>query len=274
MASYGGQQQPAGLGLEVERLGHVEDHRPFRQAGRVRRGYQGGRPAQRGESYPAHPGQAGDLVGPGPGGVDQASGAELARVGVRAPAAGPAAGPGQRPEPGRAHHPAAAGPDTAQEPLVQSIHVDVHGGGLEHGPAEPLPPQHRAVTQRLVGAELPDRDRGGQPGGQHLGEASFGAVRAQREHAAWREERAGEAGRRRAVEPPARPGERAHHAVAVVLGEQRRRPAGRVVSRHRFPLEHGHPSRLGEEIADAGAGDPAAHHEEIALHGEKLSDGE
>ena len=127
----------------------------------------------------ATPASRSDLVGPGPGRVDHAAGGELAGVSDRPPHS---AASGQRPHPGRADHLAAASGMPRRKPwCTASTSISMAAGlsiaRLNHSGR--IIGQYRSASPA---PSLTDGHRGGQPGGQCLGEARLGAVRAQREH--------------------------------------------------------------------------------------------
>ena len=187
-----GDQQAAGLRLEVEGLGHVGDHRPAGTSAAAGGGddkavlRSGVSPTRR---TPARPATSSAHAPP-------ALTTHRRRTRPRPwPRASALPGEDRAPMERRARDLAwlsaargRRGPGSRAGTLVQRVDVDVHRGGLEHRPAEPLRPQHRAVPARLGGADLADRCRGSQPGREHLVEAVLGAVRAQREHAARRDQ--------------------------------------------------------------------------------------
>ena len=63
-------------------------------------------------------------------------------------------------------------------------------------------------------------------------------------------------------------GQRADHAVAVIDGEERRRPPGRVIGGPLLALDHHHAAVPAEFEGRAGSGDAAADNQEIAVHEE------
>ncbi len=246
----------ARLRLQIEGPRHVGHHRPAGdvQAGRCVHQERG--TSQRGQPHRAYAGGPGDLVGPRPGGVHHRTGGHV--PGVRAdPPASPL--PAERPDPGEPAERAPGRADAPQVALVQRVHVDVPGGGLQHRAAEPVPPHDRADARHVGDVDLPGGWVDLGPVAQLRVEEVLVAGRAEGQRAPWGEQRVGGeprgwVGQRVA----AGPGQGADRRAAVVLGEQGGGAAGGVVPGHLLHLGQQHAAVPGEVVAGGGARDATA----------------
>ncbi|MNF87500.1 hypothetical protein D3C84_699680 [compost metagenome] len=210
-----------------------------------------------------------DLVGPGAGGVDDDWRAEGLVLGLHLPQACAITGQAQDFAVGMDF--ALVTADSPQVTLMQGIGVDVAGGRIVDRAVDFFPAQDRHERAGLVGAEqlhLGDRGFGAQVLFVQLGRVT-GEVHG---HLAARGQQwvFAETGRRGVEEIPAGLGQRPNLRRAIGGGVQRRRPAGGVIGRMGFALEHDHPCVLRQPETGGSAGYSAADDDEVCLAHERL----
>ncbi len=257
-------QQLAGVGLEVPLLVDVDGCRPGRGLHARWHGEGEGRAPARLQADGRHAGQARQLVGPGTGGVHYRACAQHFPTGQRD---GPAAwGALQRGDFGiRAQH-GAAPPRAAQVALVQRMHVDVGGIGLQHAGGHGLGPQAGQQGQQLVARE--------QTHGRVALARVFEGCMQRRQllrprhigHAA-RGEDGGvpELRRRRVVEGAAGTRQGLNVGRAVSGAVERRRAAGSVVAGLGFALQQQHAPRRSQFPGYGRTGNARADDHEVAI---------
>ncbi len=254
-------QQLARVRLEIEALVDVDDQRPGIAVDAVGRVEQDrGAPLGHQADGPGA-GHVADRVGPGAGGVDDDGGGECAGPCLDAPVG---AGFRQRHDLGIRDDTAAAGAKAPEIALVQRVHVDIHGIRLQHAAADIVRSQHRHQRPGLGRVDPPDRLD--QPA--RLRENAFQLrflVRPAEKHGAARRQNVvrGEAVGGRQEERLAAGRQRPHLRRPIGLGEQRRRPAGRVVARLALALQQHDAGTRRQLVGRRGAGHAAADDDEI-----------
>jgi hypothetical protein len=144
-------EQEAGVGLDVPALVDAAEERPMRGVD-IARGREGeDAAALRHQADRRDTGERGDGVAPGARGVHQhrRAVADAARVDLPATAVVTC----DLDDVGVADDRAALAPDAAQVAVVEPVHVDVGGVGLEHRAENPLAAQRRHDLARAVGVE-------------------------------------------------------------------------------------------------------------------------
>ncbi|MNI22019.1 hypothetical protein D3C73_755640 [compost metagenome] len=214
-------------------------------------------------------GQFTDLVGPGPGGVNDDRRAEGLGVGLHLPC--PVSITAQAEHFGVGVHFAFVTADAAQVALMQGVGVDVAGGRIVDRAVDFFPAQDRQAYTGLFGAEqlhLRHRGFGAQvlivEFGRVTGEI-HGHFTARGQQRVFAETAGG------SVEKIATGlGQCANLRCAIGSGEQRRRTSGGVIGRVGFTFEHDHACVLRQPEPGGSAGDPAADDDEICLAHERL----
>jgi hypothetical protein len=148
--------------------------------------------------------------------------------------------------------------------MMQGVHVDIAGVGLDDRGREIFPVQHRTERQRLAWragryagverAHLVEESR--EPAALVLTRDPQGAARVH-------QRRLREVPRPLLQEITAGEGKSADAGMAVGGGVERRRSSGRMVAGLIFRLEHDHLASAGKTVGEGRAGDAAAYDHDI-----------